>query len=295
VTTNPPWYLLDASLYVFRAYHALEADWHDRDGFPTHAVHGFANFVLNFLEQVKPQHMVVCFDEAFDHSFRNELYPAYKANREPPTADLVRQFAHCQTFCTHLGLNVLADSRFEADDLIGTLATRAKNEGRAVSILSADKDLAQLLGRHDRLWDFGRAEPLDGAAVEMKFGVRPDQMVDWLALAGDSSDNIPGVGTKTASQLLKHFGSLDELYARLEDVPYLRLRGAAAAYNHLKNGRESALLSRQLSAIACEVPAAIASKTLRQNANLTSLDELFDHCGFGPLLRSRVRRLPNAV
>jgi 5'-3' exonuclease len=285
--------LVDASLYIFRAWHALPPDWRDREGWPTHAAQGFTSFLLQLLEHSRPEFLAVCFDEALGSGFRHEIYPAYKANREPADEALVRQFAHCRSIARHLGISIHADQRFEADDLIGSLAHLARGEGHPLLLISADKDLTQLLRAGDEQWDFGRDTRYDGDAVQRRFGVRPEQMVDLLALAGDPIDNIPGVrgiGQISAARLLSHFGTLDELYRRVTEVGQLRLRGASSLQSKLVEQREQAFLSRRLTQIHCGAPVPGEVAALRpRRPDLAALDELFDELGFGPFLRRRAQ------
>ena len=135
---KPPLYLVDASIYVFRAWHSMPNEFHDADGWPTNAVHGFARFLLELLEREHPQHIAVAFDEALDSCFRNALYPAYKANRDPAPPELKRQFAWCKALCNALGLATLANAAYEADDLIGSAAHRARADGFRCVLVSAD-------------------------------------------------------------------------------------------------------------------------------------------------------------
>lgn len=287
--------LVDASLYIFRSWHALPPDWRDREGWPTHAAQGFASFLLQLLEHSRPEFLAVCFDESLSSGFRNEIYPAYKANREPADEALLRQFAHCRAIARHLGLSIHSDQRYEADDLIGSLARVARGEGHPLLLISADKDLTQLLRDGDEQWDFGRDTRYDGNAVERRFGVRPEQMVDLLALAGDPIDNIPGVrgiGQISAARLLQHFGTLDELYRRVTEVGQLSLRGAKALQVKLVEQREQAFLSRRLTQIHCEAPVPNEVAALRpQRPDLDALGDLFDELGFGPFLRRRAAAL----
>ena len=153
-----PVHLVDASLYVFRAWHSMPPEFEDRDGWPVNAVHGFTRFLLELLERQRPARIAVAFDESLDTNFRNELYPAYKANRDPAPEELKRQFAHCQRVCRALGLPVLADGRYEADDLIGSALGQVRRAGHAGLIISADKDLSQLLDADDEQWDYARNE-----------------------------------------------------------------------------------------------------------------------------------------
>ena len=188
-----PLYLVDASLYVFRAWHSMPDEFHDADGWPTNAVHGFARFLLDLLEKERPAHIAIAFDEALDSCFRNRLYPAYKANRDPAPEALRRQFTHCKALCAALGLSVLSHGEYEADDLIGSALHAARPDGFRGVIVSADKDLSQLLGEHDEQWDFARGQRWGMAGVKARHGVEARQIADYLALTGDAVDNIPGV------------------------------------------------------------------------------------------------------
>ena len=285
-------YLVDASLYVFRAWHSMPDDFRDSDGWPTNAVHGFARFLLELLDRTRPQHIAIAFDEALDSCFRNALYPAYKANREPAPEELRRQFGQCKALCNALGLSVLAHVEYEADDLIGSACHRARRHGVRSVIVSADKDLSQLLDEHDEQWDFARGLRWGIAGVRERHGVEAHQIADYLALAGDAVDNIPGVpgiGRKTAAVLLSHFGSLDALLDRIDEVPFLRLRGAAQAAAKLRQHREQAMLCRLLATIALDAPlCAAAPAYARAGADADGLQTLCDALRFGPLTRRRL-------
>ena len=289
--TRPALYLVDASLYVFRAWHSMPDEFRDADGWPTNAVHGFARFLLDLLEHERPRYIAIAFDEALDSCFRNALYPAYKANREPAPEELRRQFAQCKSLCLALGLVVLAHREYEADDLIGSALHAARAQGHRGLIVSADKDLSQLLGDFDEQWDFARGQRWGAAGVKERHGVHPHQVADYLALCGDAVDNIPGVpgiGAKTAVVLLAHFGSLDALLARIDEVPYLRFRGAAQAAIKLRMHRDQALLCRQLSTIALDAPLDGARDFTRATADAAILMSLCEALGFGPLTRRRL-------
>ena len=291
-TTRPTLHLVDASLYVFRAWHAMPDDFRDAQGWPTHAVHGFARFLLDLLERERPAHIAIAFDEALDSCFRNRLYPAYKANREPAPEELKRQFAHCKALCAALGLAVLADREYEADDLIGSAVYRARPAGYRSIIVSADKDLSQLLGEHDEQWDYARALRWGADGVKARHGVHAHQIADYLALAGDAVDNIPGVGgvgAKTAAVLLAHFDSLDALLQRVDEVAFLRFRGAAQAATKLRMHREQALLCRQLTTLSLAAPlGAAAPGFTRAAADAAALADLCERLRFGPLTRRRL-------
>lgn len=186
-----PVYLIDASIYVFRAWHTMPDEFRDSEGWPTNAVQGFARFLFDVLERERPQHIAVAFDEALDSCFRNRLYPAYKANRDPAPEELKRQFAHCKALCAALGLSVLRHDDYEADDLIGTALTRARADGHRGIILSADKDLSQLLHAGDEQWDYARNQRWGAHGVKARHGVEAHQIADYLALCGAPSTTFP--------------------------------------------------------------------------------------------------------
>ena len=289
-------FLVDASMYVFRAWHSMPDDFIDVDGHPVNAVHGFTRFLLELLERQRPQHIAVAFDEALESSFRNERYPAYKANRDPAPDSLKRQFQECQAISRSLGLATVVDPRYEADDLIGTLLVRQREAGFKGLILSADKDLSQLLREGDQQWDYARNQRWDHDGVRERYGVRPEQIPDFLGLTGDSSDNIPGVpgiGPKTASALLEHFHDLDSLLARAHEVEFLRLRGAKAHAARLREHAEQARLSRDLATISLDAPIPEhIGDARRQPVYQQAMDRLCERLRFGALSRRRINELP---
>ncbi|MFY2765478.1 5'-3' exonuclease [Arenimonas sp. MALMAid1274] len=287
-----PVHLVDASLYVFRAWHSMPPEFEDREGWPVNAVHGFTRFLLELLERHKPARIAIAFDESLDSNFRNEIYPAYKANRDAAPEELKRQFRHCQRVCRALGLPVLADSRFEADDLIGAALGHVRRAGHAGLIISADKDLSQLLDLDDEQWDYARNERWRADGVKARYGVHAHQIADYLGLTGDAIDNIPGVpgiGAKTAAILLAHFGSLDGLLERLAEVPYLRMRGSAQHAARLGEHREIALLSRRLATIDVNAPLPADFGTAERRASdVAGLEALCEDLRFGPMTRRRL-------
>ena len=293
--SQPPVYLVDASVYIFRAWFSMPDDFVNAAGEPTNAVYGFSGFLCNLLEQTAADHVAVAFDVSLSSSFRNEIYPEYKANRDPAPEELKRQFGWARSVAEAMGLRCYADPRYEADDLIGTLATYWRERGHPVCVVTADKDLAQLVGDNDSWWDFSRNNRLDARQLTEKFGVAPEQMADYLALTGDSVDNIPGVpgvGPKTASALLRFFGDLDSLFERIDEVPFLSIRGAKSLHRKLADHRETAELARRLTVIDTTVESALAEPDIRRgDTDAVALNELFDELSFGGMLRQRCLRL----
>ena len=298
-------YLVDASVYVFRAYYSGLPDMFDVDDNPVHAVFGFARFLGDLVERVRPEYLAVAFDRSHGGCFRNRIYPPYKANREPAPPDLKLQFERCVEFCALAGIPAFASPEYEADDIIGTLAARMRERGVRATVVSRDKDLAQLVCAGDRMWDFGGAEPMGYHDVAQRFGVAPERFADYLALRGDAVDNIPGVpgvGPKTAAALMREFHSLEDLYAGLEAGSVcnrfnsLGLRGAAAVRARLLEHREAAELALRLTRIACDAPLNVAHDQLRRRQPDTAgLATFFDRNDFGPLLRRQSERLATTL
>jgi DNA polymerase I len=288
-------YLIDASVYVFRAYHSMLPDRVDRDGNPTHAVFGFARFLGDLLERARPRYIAVAFDQRLANSYRSRIYPLYKANREPAPVDLVVQFQHCRELCRHLGLSAFVSTEYEADDIIGTLGCLMREEGVRSAFITRDKDLAQLVRSGDLYWDFGAREQFGYHDIERYYGVKPERFADYLALTGDDVDNIPGVpgiGHKTAASLMKAFDSLDTLYADLNRVTGLKLRGARSLSDRLREHRESVFLARKLTHITCNMQLGVEMEDLRRRRpDAPALADLYDRLGFGPFLRRQSERL----
>ncbi|HKT74667.1 MAG TPA: 5'-3' exonuclease H3TH domain-containing protein [Steroidobacteraceae bacterium] len=288
-------FLIDASVYVFRAYHSMLPDMTDSDGRPVHAVFGFARFLGDLLERVRPSHVAVAFDQRLATSYRNRIYPPYKANREPAPADLAIQFERCREVCRCLGLSVFTSPEYEADDIIGTLASVMRAQGVRSAFITRDKDLAQLMRDGDLFWDYGSRGQFGYHDIERFFGVAPERFADYLALTGDDVDNIPGVpgiGPKTARALMREFASLDELYANLGRVTCLGLRGCRTLIDKLREHRDSAFLARQLTKIICDMQLEVGPDALRRRLpDVRALGDLYDRLGFGPFLRRQGERL----
>lgn len=277
-------YLIDASPYIFRAYFSLPATIQTTDGHQVNAVYGFTEFLIQVLMKAQPTHLAVAFDGSLTTSFRNEIYPEYKAQRALPPAELEAQLDWCFQVTKAMGMAAFIDERYEADDIIGTLATQVAAAGQRAVVVSSDKDLAQLVNEHITYWDFARDRRYDAAAVREKFGVRPQQIPDLLALMGDAVDNIPGVkgvGRKTAAALLNHFAHLEDLYENIEALAQLPLRAGAALKATLQAQKEQALLSKKLAAIVSDAPVEYEASALRYfGAKRELVEPLFSRLSF---------------
>lgn len=272
-------YLVDGSGYIFRAYHALPPLTRKRDGLPTGAVAGFCNMMVKLREMAVADqaisHLAIVFD-AGRQTFRNDLYPDYKANRGETPEDLAPQFGFIRDAARAFNLPSLEADGFEADDIIATLARKAEAQGAEVVIVSSDKDLMQLVRPGVTLLDPIKNLPLGPEAVLARFGVAPDKVVDVQALAGDSTDNVPGVpgiGVKTAAELINVYGDLDSLLARAEEIKQPKRRESLIIH------ADAARLSRSLVRLKDDVPLDVtldelALRPLDPRALLTFLEDM---------------------
>jgi DNA polymerase-1 len=246
---KPRLVLVDGSGYIFRAFFALPP-LTDPKGTPVGAVFGFCNMLFRLAQDMPNDQLVVVFDKG-SRSFRNDVYNLYKANRMEPPDDLVPQFPLVREAAHAFALPVIELEGYEADDVIATYARHAREQDREVIIVSSDKDLMQLIGGGIQMYDPMKQKPIDRDEVIVRFGVGPEQVADVLALAGDSSDNVPGVpgvGVKTAAQLLIEFGSLEDLLAKAETIKQPKRRQSLLDY------AEQARLSRQLVSLCDTAP-----------------------------------------
>ena len=251
------YYLIDGSGYIFRAYYALPPLSRKSDGLPTGAVSGFCSMLFKLLEdarsddsEFKPTHFAVIFDSA-RKNFRNEIYKDYKANRSEAPEDLAPQFSYIRKSVEAFNLPSIELTNYEADDLIATYAKKIISAGATVTIISSDKDLMQLINDKIRIFDPMKSKIIGAKEVKEKFGVKPDQVVDVQSLAGDSSDNIPGVpgiGIKTAAELINKYDSLDNLLKNLEEIKQKKRKET------LINNKDNAILSRKLVTLKNDVP-----------------------------------------
>ncbi|WP_437334733.1 DNA polymerase I [Sorangium sp. So ce394] len=276
-------YLIDLSGYVFRAYHAI-SPLSSPSGEPTHATYGTVAMLAKLVDERKPAYLGVAMDSP-GKTFRDDLDPRYKAHRPPPPPDLGVQMSRCREIVEAYRIPIFIQEGLEADDLVAVAVERAKERGLRVVIASSDKDLMQLVdGDRVMLWDAMRDKVYGHPEVVAKFGVPPEQVRDLLALVGDSSDNVPGVpgvGLKTAAELLAQFGSLSAIYARLDEVKKPRIRES------LKQHEADALLSQKLVTLDGSAPVSLDLETLRYGgADTGRLRELFTELGFSRFLKA---------
>ena len=284
---SSPLYLIDGTAYIHRAYHAIR-NLSTRQGFPTNAVFGFTQMLLKLINDKSPEYAAMVFDSK-GPTFRHEIYADYKANRPPMAEDMAIQIEPIKEITQAFNIPVVELQGYEADDIIGTLAQEAEKEGCQVILVTGDKDFKQLLTPHISIWD-----PMKDAQItyetQMQSPVHPDQYVDFLALAGDSSDNIPGVagvGPKTAEQLIEKFHSLPEIYQRIDDVPQPKLKEKLIAQ------KENAFLSQKLAAINVHVPVSLSISDLHlSKPNAEKLVELFKKYEFRQLSLAFAKNVP---
>ncbi|MGH6815383.1 MAG: 5'-3' exonuclease, partial [Hyphomicrobiaceae bacterium] len=250
-------YLIDGSGYIFRAFHALPPLTRPSDGLPVGAVHGFCQMLWKLIGDSKladrPTHIAVIFD-AGRETFRNDLFKDYKAHRPPPPEELVPQFALIREAVKAFNIACIEQDRYEADDLIATYGKQAIALGGRVTVVSSDKDLMQLIQPGLVMFDSMKNRKIGPDEVIEKFGVGPDRVVDVQALAGDSTDNVPGVpgiGVKTGAELIKEYGDLDTLLARAAEIKQPKRREKLLAF------ADQARLSRELVRLKDDVPVAV--------------------------------------
>lgn len=285
-------WLIDGMAYVFRSYYGVRPIAAP-DGTPVNAVFGLGMTLQKLLKDHRPEHVACCFD-AGQRTFRNELYPPYKQNRGEAPADLIPQFDLCRALSGHMGMATVMVPGFEADDIIATLTTRLLAGGHEVVIVSGDKDLAQLLRPGVRQFDLSKEQWRTHEDVPAWLGVHAHQVVDMQALVGDQVDNIPGVrgvGPKAAVALLEAYGTLDAVYADLDGVEALPIRGAAGLRRKLEEGREMAYLCRQLVQLHHEVPCGIEPTELAYTgADAATLEAFAGQWGLNAVARQMPRR-----
>ena len=253
---NQSLYLVDSSIYIFRSWFSMPDSIVDKQGGSINALYGYLLFVAKFLQQSQAQYVGFAFDESLNSCFRNKIYPDYKSSRGLPDENLAHQLKLCKKLTETLGLASFASKRYEADDLIGSLAVQNRSKVKNCVILSRDKDLGQLLQNNDILWDFAGQESMNKGAFFEKFGVKPEQLPDYLALVGDAVDDIPGVagiGPKAAITLINKYKNLENIYASIDKLIDLDMRGAARIQQLLIEDKAEAVMSKKLATIHCDI------------------------------------------
>jgi len=280
-SSRPVLTLIDASGFVFRAYHAI-TNLSTSRGVPTNAVYGFTRMLLKTLREMKPTHVALAFDKE-SRTGRQEIDPTYKANREGPPPDLPHQFGLVRQVVDALRVPVLEYAGWEADDVIGTLALAAKQQGFDVQIVTGDKDFMQLVDERVSLYDPMLDRHTGPREVRERLGIEPGQMRDYLALVGDPIDNVPkvpGIGPKTAAELIQQFGSVEALLSRLEEVKKPKIREA------IEQHREGVLRAKTLVTFRTDLPVETdASRFIRQPIDGEKSRALFTELEFYKLLQ----------
>jgi len=274
-------YLIDGMAYLFRSFFGMRP-MYSPDGTPINAVFGLGMTLQKFINDHQPKILACCLDSG-SQTFRKEIYPEYKANRSEPPEELIPQFDLCRDLLTNLGLATVAEPGFEADDLIATLTRRLLAAGHEVVIVTGDKDLAQLIEPRVKIYDLAKDDWWDESRVPLKWGVTARQVTDYLALAGDSADNIPGVkgvGPKAATALLARYPDLDSIYQNLDQLADLPIRGAKTLGQKLADSREMAMLSRKLVELEYNAPCDLEPESMRyQGASSGPLEQFAQQWG----------------
>lgn len=272
-------FLVDSNIFIYKAWFGAKHEMLNIDQRPNQAFIGFTDFVYRLLTESDPQRLVFAFDHGGKKSQRKSLYTEYKANRNPTPINLKPQFEWCQQWVEQLGISKVSDPEWEADDLIGTLAQLHRSPELPIVILSADKDLTQLVREGDICWAFFNNKKLDYNTIKKKFKVKPEQIADQLALTGDKVDNIPGIpliGLKTAANLLRKYGDLKTLRANLHEVGKMKFRYAGQVQRSLIDNESILDISSPLTQINCHIESMQDVSILRRPANPEQLQKLMD-------------------
>ena len=274
-------YIIDGSSYIFRAYFGIRQFLSTSKGFPTNALYGFINMLQKVVKDEKPDYLCVAFDSK-EKTFRHDIYPDYKANRDAPPEDLAKQFPYFEPLVDAFNISSIRIPGYEADDIIGTLALKGSKAGFRVVIVSGDKDMMQLVGPKVQMLDTMKNKRIGVDEVKEKFGVPPEKVIEVMGLMGDSSDHIPGVkgvGPKTATELIQKYGSIKELYKCIDEIEKKKLK------EKLVQDKERALLSRKLVTIdtAMKLECSLDDLKVRPSKN-EDLRKLFSEFEFSSML-----------
>ncbi|MBI2877203.1 MAG: DNA polymerase I [Candidatus Tectomicrobia bacterium] len=283
VNGRPHLYLIDGSAYLYRAFFAIRQELSNSKGLPTNAIYGFVNMLLKILREEKPDYLAIAFDPK-GSTVRHQAYAAYKAHRPPMPADLILQVPYVLQVIRVFNIALLQEDGYEADDLLGTVAREAERRGFMVTIVSGDKDMLQLVSSQVRVLDTVKGKVYQEKEVQERFGVEPAQVADVMGLMGDATDNIPGVpgiGPKTAAQLIQRFGSVEHLLEQMDQVEPKKLRES------LKNHTEEARMSKALATIITDIPLEIDLERFRaREMDRQAAFALFKELEFSSLLKA---------
>lgn len=301
-------YIVDTSSFIFRAFYAI-TNLTTKSGFPTNALYGFIKMYLKLLNEANPEYIVSVFD-AGKKNFRHDLYPEYKANRAKCPDELALQMPYFRDFVKALGIKVLEKEGFEADDIIATITKKGQALGFNIEIVTADKDLMQLVNNDVTIWDTMKDKHYDTEGVKEKFGVYPKDVLNYLALVGDASDNVPGVkgiGPKTVVALLENYESLEAIYENLESVANNKsIRSAKSVSENLRNNKDTLFLSKELVKLCTKVDIQVNNKSVldinedefkeffkKNNFNKDTLSKLIEKFEFESLFKGFLEKNSN--
>lgn len=245
-------YLVDASIYVYRGFREVHSTTVDREGVQANAVHGFVDSLLGLFESEGPRYLACAFDPPDNAAARQAIDPCYKQHRKPRPPELISQFAQCRAWCDAIGVAQYEFAGQEADDVIALLAELAHAQQLPVTVVTADKDLAQVIRPGDELWELQKNRRLQYGRLQKRLGIKPEQVPDMLALSGDKVDNIagvPGLGPRMAARLLVKWGDLQNLSENLDAVGAMKFRGAEAIAPVLREYWPVVLASRRLTGV----------------------------------------------
>lgn len=271
-------YLVDTNVYAFGVWKTSPRSQDTHSEQAMYALFAFSDVILRLLKAVKPSPLIFIYDGPNSRAYRQDIYPLYKANR-PPTGDALKK--HLQTtqeLLKILGLPILYSQGYEADDVIGSLSYKYREQGYSVTLVTADKDLMQLIqGAEDRWWDLSKSMMFDRRAIEKRFGIKPYRLAELLALTGDKSDNIPGVpgvSYSIGAKLLNYFNGLENLLLNIEKVKYLPIRSAETLAQSLDIRKSEIQTAYKLAKIVNDLPEEYLQVS-RNKVDLLSLRELF--------------------
>lgn len=284
--TESPVFIIDAMNYIFRAFHGLPENIVSPSGMPTNAILGYTRTLLRIIKERKPVYMAAAFETG--GSFRTQMFEAYKSTRSETPPGLIPQFNYCRKITEAMGIPVYESDDYEADDIIGTIADRMRLIGHSAVIVTGDKDMSQLVCSEIQVYDMANDRWLDEAGVLEKFGVLPSQIPDMLALNGDTVDNIPGVpgvGPKTAKQILAICVGVEDMLGLPERLTSAPIRGRDRIMAHIRDNVETIRLSRKLATICVDVPIEVEPRGLRyRRGDREALVELCRELGFQRVL-----------